>query len=94
MVAPLSRRHKQKKKIIYDYIVKVVTKLFHADQLLALEKKCVCDIKIPGLIYYEKVDQTSLLQDKYFYFVKLGANVSLLVVIDVDPAPQLALFTV
>ena len=52
---------------------------------LLLEKKCVCDIKIPGLTYFEKVDQTSLLHDKYFYFVKLGANVTLLVVIDVGP---------
>ena len=56
---------------------------------LLLEKRCVCDIKIPGLIYFEKVDQTSLLQDKYFYFVKLGANVRLLVVIDVGPGPSI-----
>ena len=52
---------------------------------LLLEKRCVCDIKIPGLTYFEKVDRTSLLHDKYFYFVQLGANVRLLVVIDVGP---------
>ena len=64
---------------------------FMPTNFLLLEKRCVCDIKIPGLIYYEKVDQTSLLQDKYFYFVKLGANVRLLVVIDVGPGPSIGL---